>query len=416
MYEAHHQEPVSPRHFIHRLIWHAAGFLTLITFSLLLGLFSAVIAQKQNIYQQIDKLALQIPDSLAQTTAGIAGYINSNFDNPADKSRAAFIWIAKNIQYDVENMFALNFAQNTAEIVDKVLKTRKGICRHYAELFNDIARQTGIRTYVISGYTRQQGFVDYLPHAWCAGLIDSTWYLFDPTWGSGYLQNSKFVRKVNNYYFKTQPGHLIKSHMPFDPLWQFLNYPLTNQEFYEGKFKLDKSRPFFNFIDTLSRHENEADIGRLISANNRIERNGVKNALIFNELQDNRREIEYYHNKVMVETYNMAANSYNEGVNQLNRFITYRNNQFKPQLPDSAILQMVDNTEFSFNLSRQRLSEIQNPDVNMTVGINQLTKAIAEAMLNVNEQKTFLQKYFKTSKLFRKSLFYKYTWLGIPLN
>ena len=157
----------------------------LIIIVILLGLFSAVIAQKQNIYQQTDKLALQIPDSLAQSTAGIAGYINSNFNNSTDKSRAAFIWIAKNIQYDVENMFALNFAQNTAEIVEKVLKTRKGICRHYAELFNDIARQTGIKTYVISGYTRQQGYVDYLPHAWCAGLIDSAWYLFDPTWGSG---------------------------------------------------------------------------------------------------------------------------------------------------------------------------------------------------------------------------------------
>ena len=39
MYEAHHQEPVSRRHFIYRLILHAAGSLTLIAFSLLLGMF-----------------------------------------------------------------------------------------------------------------------------------------------------------------------------------------------------------------------------------------------------------------------------------------------------------------------------------------------------------------------------------------
>ena len=39
MYEAHHQEPITPRHFIRRLIWHAAGSLTLIIFSLLLGMF-----------------------------------------------------------------------------------------------------------------------------------------------------------------------------------------------------------------------------------------------------------------------------------------------------------------------------------------------------------------------------------------
>jgi len=38
MYEAHHQEPVSPRHFIRRLILHTAGSLVLIVFSLLLGM------------------------------------------------------------------------------------------------------------------------------------------------------------------------------------------------------------------------------------------------------------------------------------------------------------------------------------------------------------------------------------------
>jgi hypothetical protein len=47
MYEAHHQEPISRRHFIHRLIWHAAGSLTLIVFSLLLGMFG------YNYYEQL---------------------------------------------------------------------------------------------------------------------------------------------------------------------------------------------------------------------------------------------------------------------------------------------------------------------------------------------------------------------------
>jgi len=382
----------------------------------LLILFSGQKIQKQNIYENVDSKVSQIPDSLTQSTAGIAGYINSNFSEQTDKSRAVFIWIALNIQYDVENMFAVNFALDTAEIVDKVLKTRKGICRHYAELFHDIARQVGIRNYVISGYTKQQGFVDYLPHAWCAGLIDSTWYLFDPTWGSGYIQNSKFIKKVNNKYFKAKPEQMIKSHMPFDPLWQFQNYPLRNQDFYEEKFKTDNTKPYFNFSDTLDRFEHESAIDRLISVGNRIERNGVKNALIFNELQENRREIEYYRSKAMIETYNKAAYTYNEGVGQLNRFIAYRNNQFKPQMPDSAIQQMVDTTQYSFELSRLHLSTIKNPDANMLTAISQLNQAIDEAMLNLNEQKAFLQKYFKTAKLFRKTLFYKYTWMGIPLN
>ena len=205
---------------------------------ILLGVFLGLDAQKVSDSFPADKIALQIPDSLTYSTSGIVGYINSNFSNQKDKSRAIFIWITKNIQYDIDNMFAINFYQNPKEIIDKVLSTRKGICMHYAELFNDLANKAGIKSFVISGYTKQNGFVDYIPHAWCAGLIDSTWFLFDPTWGSGYVQNARFVRQVNNFYYMTKPEQLIKTHMPFDPLWQFLNYPVTNQEFYESKFQI----------------------------------------------------------------------------------------------------------------------------------------------------------------------------------
>ena len=38
-------------------------------------------------------------------------------------------------------------------------------------------------------------------------------------------------------YFMMKPEKAIKSHMPFDPLWQFLNYPITSTEFYEDEFE-----------------------------------------------------------------------------------------------------------------------------------------------------------------------------------
>jgi hypothetical protein len=379
-------------------------------------MFLGLNAQKTSEIFPVDKIALQIPDSLTKTTSGLAGYINANFSNQTDKSRAIFTWIAKNIQYDIENMFAINFYQNSKEIIDKVLNTKKGICMHYAELFNELAHQVGIKSFVISGYTKQNGFVDYIPHAWCAGLIDSTWYLFDPTWGSGYVQNSKFIKQVNNYYFKTKSDQLIKSHMPFDPLWQFLNYPITNQEFYEGKFQINKSKPFFNFNDTLSNYEKLSEIEQLQSSSNRIEANGVKNSLIFDRLQHNKREIEYFQNNKIVETFNSATNMYNDGIGQLNAFINYRNNQFTPKKEDSEIRQMVNVAEVSFKNSEDKLKEIKTTDANIARSIMQLEKSIDEATLNLNEQKAFLDKYFSTGKVFRKSLFYKYTWMGIPIG
>ena len=382
----------------------------------LLALFIELDAQKASESFPVDNIALQIPDSLTKTTSGLASFINSNFSSQKDKSRAIFIWIAKNIQYDIENMFAINFYQNSKETVEKVLNTKKGICMHYAELFTDLANQVGIKSLVISGYTKQNGFVDYIPHAWCAGLIDSTWYLFDPTWGSGYIQNAKFIRQVNNYYFMAKAEQLIKSHMPFDPLWQFLNYPITNQEFYESKFQINKSKPFFNYKDTLSNYEKMPEIEQLQSSFRRIEANGVKNSLIFERLQHNKREIEYYQNNKIVELFNSATNMYNDGIGQLNTFINYRNNQFTPKKSDSEINQMVDLAEISFKNSREKLKEIKAPDSNITTSILQLNKSLEEATLNLNEQKAFLEKYFSTGKLFRKSLFYKYTWMGIPIG
>jgi hypothetical protein len=34
--------------------------------------------------------------------------------------------------------------------------------------------------------------------------------------------------------------------MPFD-LWQFSNYPISNNDFYEGKIQMNKTKKYFDF-------------------------------------------------------------------------------------------------------------------------------------------------------------------------
>jgi hypothetical protein len=63
-----------------------------------------------------------------------------------------------------------------------------------------------------------------------------------------------------------------------------------------------------------------------------------------------------------------------------------------------------------------KLKEIKNPNSDFAASIIQLTRSIDEAALNLNEQRTFLNKYFSTGKILRKSLFYNYTWMGIPIG
>ena len=71
---------------------------------------------------------------------------------------------------------------------------------HYAAVFNDLANKVGVRTYVIEGYTKQYGKIATLGHSWCASQLDGKWLLFDPTWGSGYVLNQTYVKKLNNSF------------------------------------------------------------------------------------------------------------------------------------------------------------------------------------------------------------------------
>ncbi len=146
----------------------------------------------------------------------------------------------------------INFYESEEDKISKTLVTHKGVCENYAAIFNDLCRKTGIKSFVITGYTKQNGFRDFIPHAWCAAFIDSAWFLFDPTWGSGYIANAVFHKQINNYYFEAIPAMLIKTHMPFDYLWQLMHYTVTAQEFYEGRTMENPSRPYFNYIDSIA--------------------------------------------------------------------------------------------------------------------------------------------------------------------
>lgn len=350
-----------------------------------------------NPYELTDKKALAIPDAQTNTTQDIANYIIANFSGDSEKVRAIFIWAASNISYDIENMYAINFYENTEQKIASALKTRKGICANYASLFNDICLKSGFRSYLIRGYTKQNGFADYIPHVWCATLIKDTWFLFDPTWGSGYMSNGKFVKKINNAYFKVPPSILIKSHIPFDPMWEFLNYPVTNQEFYEGKIKENKSKSYFSYDDSIAAYDKLNLQEQNEAASRRIEANGVRNAMIFDQLVHIKREIEIDKNQKevashneKVELFNGAVADYNVGISNFNAFIQYRNSQFKPMVSDDEIQGMFDSAYNRIFEAKSKMERIKKPNANLAKLVITFNQSIEDAMMHLNEQKIHL--------------------------
>ncbi|MEN8194457.1 MAG: transglutaminase domain-containing protein, partial [Bacteroidota bacterium] len=360
---------------------------------LFLGFYCGLKAQKGKEFSHIDRIALQISDSLTFSTQRIADYINSNFSTQDEKSRAIFSWIAENIQYDSDNIYAFSIEQIPASSIYKILKTRKGICHDYAMLYTDIANKVGIKTYVITGYTKQNRRISCDPHSWCASLIDSTWYLNDPTWGSGYIQDSHFEKEINNNYFNAKPENFIKTHIPFDPLWQLLNYPITKQEFNTKKSRTENLKIFFNFADSIKAYEKQSKIERQISSSLRIRKNGIVNYLAYEKLNDLEFNIETHYTRVTQEIYDSAFTTYNNGIYLYNNYIDYKNNQYLPYRSDDELRQMLDDVENTFNQSLSYLNKIDSSTSRMKDIVMQLKRTLNTEIIELNAQKDNLDMY-----------------------
>jgi len=387
-------------------------------FVAVLFLFLSVLsfAQTKNPYADIDNKIFKIPVELTNSTTGIAKFITDNFKTDNEKIRAVFYWTATNISYDVSNMFAPNQLQSVQQKIENTLKTRKGVCIHYAEVFNDISNKVGIKCRIIEGYTKQNGKVDNLSHAWCAAQIENKWVVFDPTWGAGGITNGKFVKKLNNTYFKAEPSKIIASHMPFDYLWQFLNYPVTNAEFYGGKTQLDKTKKYFDFEKEIALYYKISENDQLFESAARIEKSGLKNAMISEYLNFTKKQWNGLMQNANIEKLNVVVDEYNEAVLLLNDFIMYRNKKFKPTFSDEKINQMIQTP-------REKLAKCQNDIFKIgTVGsenasnLSSLKKNIAEALVQADEQASFVKDYLSKSKIVRKTMFSKVSWFGVPLN
>jgi len=369
-----------------------------------------------NSYAHVDKIALQLSRASVKSTQDVADYINTHFSTPADKVRAVFIWTASNIQYDIVNMYSFNFYETKQQKIDNALKSGQGVCINYAAIFNDVSNKCGIKTYTIEGYTKTTAVADYASHAWCAALIDTGWYLFDPTWGAGYVNNNKFVKKINNAYYMVAPAISIKSHMPFDPMWECLHYQVSNNEFCTGRIQPDASKSFFNYKDSIAVYERQSERDKLAATARRCEGNGVQNSLIFSWLESLKHNIAVTDNNEMVEGYNTGVANYNDATNLFNVFVNYYNNQFKPAKSDPEIRKMIDTVQTKIDMTTRNFEGVHNPSGSTLALMQSMQKNVSNLQQHLDDQKKFLDEYLQKGNLGRKLMFHKYTWMGMPLN
>ncbi len=369
--------------------------------------------QTKGLYTVVDATMDKIPSDLSETTSGIAEYINTSFKSENDKVRAAFYWTASNIRYDIENLESIDYKEISQDKIKNTVINKRGVCIHYAEVFNDICFKIGIKAYIIYGYSKQNGKIDTLSHAWCAAKIDGTWWLFDPTWGAGHVDKGKFVKRINNTHYKVIPDQFIANHFPFDYLWQFLKYPVSYQEFVNGQTQINKTKPNFDFVNEISNYDKLSDLEQAKQTLVRIEKYGLKNDLYwFNK----KHEIESIQNNAAVDKLRVISDDYNQAIGMFNDFINYRNKQFKPLLPDEAIKSMIQTPKDIIVDCQTRIYGIGYYSSENVANVKALKKSIGEVLSQIEVQEKFVTSYLSKSKGERKGMFTRITWFGIPVK
>jgi hypothetical protein len=369
-------------------------------------------AQQANTWSLPDAVARSVPDSAEQSVSSLSTYFGSRLQSDKDLVRAFYLWTATEISYDPASIYNYRASADPSETILRTLESRKAVCQGYAEVFHALCDAAGIANHIVPGYTRQQGKVVAVNHAWVLARIDGGWYGFDPTWGSGLMLDGRYIRRFSSDYFMMPPQALVATHMPFDPMWQCLERPVTAAEFSRGNFTGKGGEGDFHFNDSIDAYERLPAAGKFSSALRRLEKNGVTNNATYEyrqyllqnlEIEETNRQNALRNEQA--ELFNDAVNHYNTASLLFNDYINYWNRQFKPLKPDDRIRGMVDTCSFHLSACRNLLGRVSTTDETIVQNKELLLRALDGNQQQVDWHYAFLRKYFGTPKAFRASLF-----------
>lgn len=180
--------------------------------------------------------------------------IEKDFSTDANKVRAAFFWLAKNIRYNLkeyynpkQRYYSFEYSSNEEKeqklqaLKDKLIaatfRNKTGVCEEYAQSFKKICDLLGIEAAVLKGYVRNDAkkignIANSTNHAWNAVKIDKKWMILDATWAAGFERNGKWIRKFNDYFFDMPIDKIFKTHYPDDSIWVLRFGRMSKEDFF----------------------------------------------------------------------------------------------------------------------------------------------------------------------------------------
>ncbi len=219
-------------------------------FSILLLFVTPIFCQS---FLEVDEKVANYPQFNSVEELGIR--IQNDFSSDVNRIRAAFTWIALNLEYKrtLDDIFERNkrllylsdyvkkqqIRKLKFEKIRQTFENKRGVCIEYSMLLNELCVQFGLQSKIISGVLKTaikdlDGETQYKNHVWNAVLLEGKWRLMDVTLASGYwnTRSNRFIRKFTDYYFFTCPENFITDHFPGNEEWQFSDKPLGLKAFY----------------------------------------------------------------------------------------------------------------------------------------------------------------------------------------
>lgn len=336
-----------------------------------------------------------------------------------DPVQSVFEWVATNVKYDVKKLKKIiktgkqSSSQTVDERINDVLKSKRGVCQHYSELFAALMNELGYETKVITGFTNKTNIAGEntsLGHAWNAVKVEGVWKLYDATWAAGGVRNGKkFIENYNDVWYDVHPKEMIKTHIPFDPMWQLLEKPLSYDRFLNFQFATDYPATL-DYNEMIDQHFTKTEIEQYEDALNRSKTLGKGNALLEQWAQmiktnvaiKKKNEDVYAHNE-KVTARNEQINILNKGVSLMksvselfNQYIKVKNKQFKDKhWTESRLKNTMEKLQKQSKEALSIYSSIQTDDVQLKAMVNERIKHSSQTLKRINSEAQFINQKFK---------------------
>jgi len=306
----------------------------------------------------------------------LADFIREHFPEEKEAAAAIYWWLGNNITYDLQ---AYRQAGNTRNeslqiILERTFKQRKGVCEGYAGIMDSVFRLLHIPSFSIGGYTRQGEIISPVPHAWVAAKIDQKWMLFDQTWAAGSLIGKRFETRFDPGFFMLKPDQMRLTHMPYDPIWQFSEQPLSHQDFIHSKFQQTNLIGVFAYTDSIAAFENLDQNTQMLAEYHRILRYYYPHNAINTRLDFLSQNLEIARYNQEVDWLNQATTSYNQAATSYNDWVDWqqRNGSHHSETSDRLLLDSGKNMANSLGL----LKQLQQASPELRKGVHSLDKAV----------------------------------------